>query len=194
MPRLRAGDHLLAGRRGIATAVGIAEGDAPTAAPGALARGAGVGAGGGADRRDVGGLLGIEDEPARPEELFWAVRKTFEAVARRRPLVLVLDDIHWGEATFLDLVEHIADWTRDAPILLIAIARAELLEKRPTWGGGKRWATTMQLEPLSDVESEELVESLLGRADLPADFRTQISQAAEGNPALRGGAAGQADR
>ena len=61
-------------------------------------------------------------------------------------------------------------------------ARADLLEKRPTWGGGKRWVTTMQLEPLSDVESEELVASLLGRADLPAEFRTHISHAAEGNP------------
>jgi predicted ATPase len=62
------------------------------------------------------------------------------------------------------------------------MARAELLEKRPTWGGGKRWVTTMSLEPLSEVESEELVASLLGRAELPAEFRTHISQAAEGNP------------
>ncbi|MEP6808402.1 MAG: adenylate/guanylate cyclase domain-containing protein, partial [Chloroflexota bacterium] len=110
------------------------------------------------------------------------VRKTFEALARRRPLVLVLDDIHWGEPTFLDLVEHIAEWTRDAPILLIVLARVELLEIRPTWGGGKRWATTVQLEPLSEVESEELVGSLLGQADLPMGFRRRVSQAAEGNP------------
>jgi len=130
----------------------------------------------------VGGLLGIEDSPTAPDEIFSAIRKTFEAVARRKPLILVLDDIHWGEPTFLDLIEHIADWTRDAPILLIVMARPDLLEKRPTWGGGKRWVTTMQLEPLSDVESEELVTSLLGRADLPAEFRTHISHAAEGNP------------
>ena len=130
----------------------------------------------------VGSLIGLDSEPHDQEELFWAVRKTFEALARRRPLVLVLDDIHWGEATFLDLVEHIADWTRDAPILLIAMARSELLEKRPAWGGGKRSATTVQLEPLSDVESDQLVESLLGEADLPPDFRARVSQAAEGNP------------
>jgi tetratricopeptide (TPR) repeat protein len=103
-------------------------------------------------------------------------------MARNRPLVLVFDDVHWGEPTFLDLIEHMADWTRDAPILLIAMARAELLEKRPAWGGGKRWVTTMSLEPLSDVESEELVTSLLGRAELPTELRTQISHAAEGNP------------
>ncbi len=130
----------------------------------------------------VGGLLGIRDSPPAPDETFWAIRKTFEALARHRPLILVFDDVHWGEPTFLDLIDHIADWTRDAPILLIAMSRAELLEKRPAWGGGKRWVTTMSLEPLSDVESEELVGSLLGRAELPAELRAQISRAAEGNP------------
>ncbi len=130
----------------------------------------------------IGHLLGVTGSPPAPEEIFWAIRKTFEAMARHRPLVLVFDDVHWGEPTFLELVEHVADWTRDAPILLIVMARAELLEKRPAWGGGKRWVTTMSLEPLSEVESEELVTSLLGRAELPADLRTQISHAAEGNP------------
>jgi tetratricopeptide (TPR) repeat protein len=130
----------------------------------------------------VGGLLGIEDSPPAPDEMFWAIRKTFEALARRHPLVLVFDDVHWGEPTFLDLVDHIADWTRDAPILLIVMARAELLEQRPAWGGGKRWVTTMSLEPLSEVESHELVVSLLGRTELPAAVQDQISRAAEGNP------------
>ncbi|MEO8246197.1 MAG: adenylate/guanylate cyclase domain-containing protein, partial [Chloroflexota bacterium] len=130
----------------------------------------------------VGTLIGLTTDAHDQEELFWAVRKTFEALARGRPLVLVLDDIHWGESTFLDLVEHIADWTRDAPILLIAMARSELLEKRPGWGGGKRSATIVQLEPLSELESDELVGSLLGEADLPADFRARIAAASEGNP------------
>jgi class 3 adenylate cyclase len=130
----------------------------------------------------VSGLLGIQDSPPAPDEIFWAIRKTFEAVARQRPLILVFDDVHWGEPTFLDLIDHMADWTRDAPILLIAMARAELLEKRPTWGGGKRWVTTMSLEPLSEVESAELVTSLLGRAEVPPELRSQISQATEGNP------------
>ncbi|MGZ6255422.1 MAG: ATP-binding protein [Candidatus Limnocylindria bacterium] len=130
----------------------------------------------------AGSVLGLNTGAFDQDELFWAVRKTFEALARRRPLVLVLDDIHWGEPTFLDLVENIADWTRDAPILLIAMARAELLEMRPFWGGGKRWSTTVQLEALSELQSEELVGSLLGQADLPAGFGTRIGQAAEGNP------------
>ena len=130
----------------------------------------------------AGSLLGMNADAHDQDELFWAVRKTFEALAHRRPLVVVLDDIHWGEPTFLDLVEHIADFTRDAPILLIAIARVELLEMRPSWGGGKRWSTTVQLEALSETQSEELVESLLGQAQLPAGFGTRISHAAEGNP------------
>jgi class 3 adenylate cyclase len=130
----------------------------------------------------VSGLLGVEDTPPAPDEIFWAIRKTFEAMARHQPLVLVFDDVHWGEPTFLDLVEHMAEWTRDAPILLIVMARAELLETRPAWGGGKRWATTMSLEGLTEVESQELVGSLLGRAELPADLKRQIGQAAEGNP------------
>jgi class 3 adenylate cyclase/tetratricopeptide (TPR) repeat protein len=130
----------------------------------------------------AGSLLGMNADAHDQDELFWAVRKTFEALARRRPLVLVLDDIHWGEPTFLDLVEHIADFTQDAPILLIAIARVELLEIRPVWGGGKRWSTTVELEALSETQSEQLVESLLGQAELPVGFGTRISQAAEGNP------------
>jgi class 3 adenylate cyclase len=130
----------------------------------------------------VGSLIGVDAGAHDQEELFWSVRKTFEALARRRPLVLVLDDIHWGEPTFLDLVDHIAEWTRDAPILLVAMARLELLEKRPTWGGGKRSSTTVQLEPLSDVESEELIGGLLGGAALPVGFSSRVSHAAEGNP------------
>jgi class 3 adenylate cyclase len=130
----------------------------------------------------IGHLLGLSGTPPASEEIFWGIRRAFEAMARQRPLVLVFDDIHWGEPTFLDLIDHIADWTRDAPILLIAKARPELLERRPGWGGGKRSVTTIQLEPLSENESEELVDGLLGQADLPPELRTRIGQAAEGNP------------
>src|SRR6266545_1267907 len=70
---------------------------------------------------------GLTEYVGGAEESFSAVRTFFEALARRRPLVLVFDDIHWGEATFLDLIEHLADWTRDAPILLVCLAREEML-------------------------------------------------------------------
>jgi len=108
----------------------------------------------------VGSLLGMSAGTHDQEELFWAVREAFEAMARRRPLVLVLDDIHWGEPTFLDLVEHIADWTRDAPILLIAMARLELLEARPLWGNGRRRATTVRLEALSESLDHRVAQAL----------------------------------
>ncbi len=113
-------------------------------------------------------------------ELFWAVRAQLEEVARERPLVVVLDDIHWGEPTFLDLVDHIADLSREAPILLLCVARAELIDVRPGWGGGKLNATTLLLEPLSTEESGELIESLDVAID-PAT-RQRILQTAGGNP------------
>jgi predicted ATPase len=80
-------------------------------------------------------MLGIGKVVGAPEEHFWAVRKLLEALSNHRPLVVVFDDIHWAEPTFLDLVEHLADLSRDAPILLICVARPELLDLRPGWGG-----------------------------------------------------------
>ena len=90
----------------------------------------------------VSQLMGAADAAAG-EETFWAIRRFFEAYARERPLVLVFDDIHWGEATFLDLVEHIADWSRGSPILLMCMARPDLLDLRPGWAGGKLNAATV---------------------------------------------------
>jgi class 3 adenylate cyclase len=129
----------------------------------------------------VGGLLSW-DEPGATEDAFWAVRKLFEHLAGEQPLVLVFDDIHWAEPTFLDLVEHLADWTRDAALLLVCVARPELLDVRPGWGGGKLNATSILLEPLDADDSSRLVDNLLGRAELPAAARTRVLDAAEGNP------------
>ena len=75
------------------------------------------------------------------EKIFWAARRLFEALAERRPLVVVLDDLQWAEATFLDLVEHVADLARGAPLLLLCLARPELLDARRGWAGGKLNAT-----------------------------------------------------
>ena len=115
------------------------------------------------------------------EETFWAVRKLFEALARSGPLVVVFDDVHWAEPTFLDLVEHVALYSRDVPILLICIARPELLDTRPDWGGGKLNATSILLEPLSDEESRQLISNLLDRAPLPSEAESRIAEAVEGN-------------
>jgi len=129
----------------------------------------------------VAGLFGWAEAGAT-EDAFWAVRKLFEHLARDRPVVVVFDDIHWGEPTFLELVEHLADWTRDAAVLVLCIARPELLEVRPGWGGGKMNATSILLEPLPGDEASRLVDNLLGRADIPQVARDRILDAAEGNP------------
>jgi class 3 adenylate cyclase/tetratricopeptide (TPR) repeat protein len=116
------------------------------------------------------------------EELFWAVRKLLEAIARRGPVVVVFDDIHWGEATLLDLIEYLADWSRDVPLLLVCIARPELHEIRPGWGGGKVNATSIFLDPLTEPESERLIDHLLGDTALSGKLRDRIHEAAEGYP------------
>ncbi|HEY2966667.1 MAG TPA: adenylate/guanylate cyclase domain-containing protein [Actinomycetota bacterium] len=140
----------------------------------------------GAEDRDrivslVAGLLSW-GEPIAAEDGQWGVRKFLEHLANERPLVCVFDDIHWAEPNFLDLIEHLADWTRDAPLLLLCVARPELLELRPDWGGGKLNATTILLEPLAGDEMSHLVDNLLGRAEIPEDARARILETAEGNP------------
>jgi len=130
----------------------------------------------------VAHAIGLSGVQAAPDETFWSIRKLLEAIARRRPLVVCFDDIHWAEPTLLDLIEHIADWSRDAPILLVCVAREELLDRRPTWGAGTVTADAIHLEPLSKQASEELVDRLLGQADLPVAVRRRIAAAADGNP------------
>src|SRR6478752_4429479 len=127
----------------------------------------------------IASLLGESDEPATADEIAWAFRKLLEEAS---PVVCVFDDLHWAEPTFLDLVDHVVDWSRDAPILLVCIARPELLDRRSTWAGGKLNATTVLLEPLTSEETDELIERLLGDAELAKPLRARIREAAEGNP------------
>jgi len=127
-------------------------------------------------------LFGISERDVAPEESFWAVRRFLEAVAERGPLVVVFDDIHWGQATFLDLIEHITDWSRGAPILVLCMARPDLLDLRPAWGGGKFNAATISLEPLTHGDCVDLMANLLGRAELPEDVQARILEHAEGTP------------
>ena len=129
----------------------------------------------------VMGLLGV-GEAAGSSEAFWAVRRLLEGMAQARPLVVVIDDVHWATPTFLDLVEHLAGWTRDAPILLVCVARPELLEARPGWGTGKMKATTVALESLDAESIDQLLAQLVGSAEVGADLQRRIAAAAEGNP------------
>ena len=126
--------------------------------------------------------IGQAEGGASPEEIPWAVRKLLEALAREQPLVVVFDDLQWAEPTFLDLVEHVADFSRDAPILLLCIARPELLDDRPGWSGGKLNATSILLEPLSEDAAETLIENLLAGAEVAPTLRARVAAAAEGNP------------
>jgi class 3 adenylate cyclase/tetratricopeptide (TPR) repeat protein len=125
-------------------------------------------------------LLG--EDVTSSDEIPWAVRKLLERAAQASPIVAVFDDIHWGEPTFLELVEHVADLSREAPLLLLCLARPELLDKRQGWGGGKLNATTLLLEPLSAAETDELLERLIGDSALEPDLHQRIRDAAEGNP------------
>jgi hypothetical protein len=130
----------------------------------------------------VSSAIGLSAEPAPQEEIFWAIRKLLEHLARERPLVVVVEDIHWAEPTLLDLLEHIVDWSRDAPFLLLCPARPELLDSRPAWGGGKLNATTILLEALPADATGRLIAALPGGSALPNGVVERIQAAAEGNP------------
>jgi len=130
----------------------------------------------------VAAASGVADDPVPAEETFWAVRKLLESLAERRPVVVVLDDLDWAEATLLDLIEHLADWSRGFPIFVLCLARPELLETHAGWSGGKLNALTTLLEPLSDDACRELLESTVGRGELAARLGDRIFPVAEGNP------------
>jgi len=132
-----------------------------------------------ADR--VAALVGLEESGETAEQGFWGFRKLVEALARERPTVIVFDDVNSGEPRFLELVEHLAELVHDAPLLLVCMARPELLDMRPTWGGGKRNATSIFLEPLSSDESRELLANLLV-ADVGDEVVAKVQRSAEGNP------------
>ena len=161
-------------------AAGIREEDPPGQARDALRRALGDAPEAESIANQLADLLGIDG--GGPVEASWAIRRFFEALALQQPVVAVLDDIHWAEPTLLDVIEHIADWSRDAPILLLCMARPELLEDRPGWGGGKRNATSVHLEPLSEPEADALIENLLGHPALTPEIRERIRAAAQGNP------------
>src|SRR5439155_16650863 len=114
------------------------------------------------------------------EEIAWAFRKLFESMARAEPLIVVLDDIHWAEPTLLDLIEYISTFAQDASLLLLCIARPDLLELRPSWAGQRPNAALAMLQPLAREETARLIEEL---SDVPDETRAaRIVEAAEGNP------------
>jgi DNA-binding SARP family transcriptional activator len=128
--------------------------------------------------RRIAAALGQTEETFQREEVFWAVRRLVESLARDRPLVIVLDDVHWAEATLLQLVEHVAT-TAEAPVLLVCLARPELRDEHPRWGEG---GETIALEPLSAHESEAVIDELAAALPITSDDRAWIAATGEGNP------------
>ena len=133
--------------------------------------------------RPLVGLAANEDLGGdRRVEFFAAWREVFERVAEEGPLVLVFDDLHWADEGLLDFVDHLADWARGVPLLILCSARPELLERRPGWGGGKLNAQTLALSPLADADAARLIGDLLGQALLPADTQSALLERTGGNP------------
>ncbi|HWO69199.1 MAG TPA: adenylate/guanylate cyclase domain-containing protein, partial [Actinomycetota bacterium] len=142
------------------------------------------------DPRDRGWLLGAlgplvglgGDQGLDRGESFGAWRTFLEAVAQARPLVLVIEDLHWADEGLLGFLEETLDRTTDVPLLVLCTARPELYDRHPSWGGGKRNSTTVALSPLSDEETARLVAAILDQAVLPAETQRVLLEQAGGNP------------
>ena len=130
-----------------------------------------------------GALLDGEDPQQTRARLFSAVRSLVEAAARIHPLVLAIEDIHWADEGLLDLIEYLARWVR-GPVLMVCLARDELLDRRAGWGGGRRSATTIALEPLGRDRARDLVLALLPGDEEECDSRVvaQVAERSGGNP------------
>lgn len=117
-------------------------------------------------------------------EIAWAAQAWATELADLQPLVLVFEDIHWAEAPMLDLIEHLASGVKDVPLLIVCLARADLLDERPAWGGGNVRATAIELEPLPREDSARLVEALaeIESVELSDEQRDAVLGTTEGNP------------
>jgi class 3 adenylate cyclase/tetratricopeptide (TPR) repeat protein len=125
--------------------------------------------------------VGASPDSVRGEEAAWAFRKLFEYLARQRPVVVVLEDIHWAAPTLLDLAEYLLGWSQ-GPILLVCLSRPDLIERRPNWVHLGPTVDALVLEPLSETEAELLLRQLR-RGELgDGESRQRIAEAAEGNP------------
>ncbi|MDQ3957886.1 MAG: AAA family ATPase, partial [Actinomycetota bacterium] len=171
-------------------AAGITSDDAPEDARAKIAASvAGHGATPAAEQDDlpavaerVAQVVGLPGAGGTTEELFWAVRKYLEALARQRPLLLVLDDVHWAEPAMLDLIDHLGDSAGEVPLLIVCMARLELLELRSTWGGGKMNSSSLVLGPLKEDDCRTLVSTLLDESVAADEIAAAVFRVADGNP------------
>ena len=125
-------------------------------------------------------LLGVESNGAGPDQLFAAWRTFFERLAASAPVVMIFEDLHFADSGLLDFVDHLLEWSRTSPIYVVTLARPELLERRPTWGAGKRNFVSLYLEPLSEAAMRELLAGLV--PGLPEAAARAIVARADGVP------------
>ena len=131
-------------------------------------------------RERLSGVLGLGAAPGI-QETFWAVRRLFEQLGEHG-LVVVFDDIQWAEPTFLDLLEYLAVFIQDTPLLLVCLTRPELFEQRSAWMATNPNSRVVSLAALTDAECDGLITNLVGGADVPRSARSRIAEVAEGNP------------
>jgi class 3 adenylate cyclase/tetratricopeptide (TPR) repeat protein len=129
----------------------------------------------------VASAIGLTQAEYPGEELFWGARKLFETLARPGPLLVLFEDVHWAETTFLELINHVVEAAEDAPLILVCSTRHELLERTPHWSTGPR-AARIELERLSEDETAAVAEHLLGKTGLDDRVRARVVEAADGNP------------
>ena len=137
---------------------------------------------GDAAARLVAGAVGSQGQAGAPDETAWAFRRLFETLAETRPLLLVLDDVHWAEATLLDLLEYVAAFSTGRPIMLLCLARPDLFDARPSWAAPRRHASIHPLAPLEPADAVTLVGSLADERNLPPALHERIVGTADGNP------------
>ncbi len=126
-------------------------------------------------------LIGLEERDSRDkEDLFAAWRLFFERMAEREPVVMSFEDMQWADASLLDFIEYLLDWSRSHAIFVLTLARPELIERRPNWGAGRRNFTSIYLDPLSIEAMTDLVDGLV--PGLPDDARNRVLARAEGVP------------
>ena len=128
-----------------------------------------------------GVMEAVEGERGQPE-IAWAAREFVDELADVQPLILVFEDIHWAEEPLLELIDHLAQWVRERSLLILCLARPELLDVRPGWGGGRVRSTAIELEPLAREESEELAAALLAQHQIPEKVTPRLLEKTEGNP------------
>jgi class 3 adenylate cyclase len=129
-------------------------------------------------------LIGIGEEGGVSDRqtLFFSARRLVEALANERPTLLIFEDIHWADGGMLDLLEVLASRVRDVPLLLVALARPELLERRSAWGGGLPGYTALPIEPLGAEHAKELASQVLLQMQKPNRGSGEIGLVGEGNP------------